>query len=59
MTSSEKKEIENQIEKLKKDFQDYLKIIHKMGVEQRVIDKRTDIFLDDLSRLLKELEKCF
>ena len=59
MASSEKKEIENQIEKLKKDFQDYLKIIHKMGVEQRVIDKRTDIFLDDLSRLLKEFEKCF
>ena len=59
MASSEKKDIENQIEKLKKDLQDYLKIIHKIGVEQSVIDKRTDIFLDDLSRLLKELEKCF
>ena len=56
MIGESKEEIEYQIERVKKNITDYLSICHKIGLEQRVIDKWIDIHLDDLSNLYKELK---
>jgi len=57
MTDEERKDVENLIEKVEKDFKDYLDVSHRIGLAKSVIDQRTDFFLDDLSRLYKKLNK--
>jgi len=58
MTDEERKDVENLIEKVENDFKDYLDVSNRIGLAKSVIDKRTDFFLDDLSRLYKKLNKC-
>ena len=57
MTDEERQDIENLIEKVEKDFKDYLDVSHRIGLPQSVIDDRTNFFLDDLSRLYKKINK--
>jgi len=57
MTDEERKDVENLIEKVEKDFKDYLEVSRRIGLAKSVIDKRTDFFLDDLSRLFKKINK--
>ena len=57
MTDEERKDVENLIEKVEKDFKDYLEVSRRIGLAKSVIDKRTDFFLDDLSRLYKKINK--
>ena len=57
MTDEERKDVENLIEKVENDFKDYLDVSHRIGLAKSVIDKRTDFFLDELSRLYKKINK--
>ena len=57
MTDEERKDVENLIEKVEKDFKDYLDVSQRIGLAKSVIDERTDFFLDDLSRLYKKINK--
>ena len=56
MTDEERQDVENLIEKVEKDFKDYLDVSHRIGLPQSVIDDRTNFFLDDLSRLYKKIK---
>jgi len=38
-------------------LKDYLDVSRRIGLAKSVIDKRTDFFLDDLSRLYKKINK--
>ena len=57
MTDEERQDVENLIEKVEKDFKDYLDVSQRIGLPQSVIDDRTNFFLDDLSRLYKKINK--
>jgi len=56
MAEKEREEVEYQIEKEKNELRDYLRICHKIGLPQTVIDKRIDFYLDNLSAYIKQLE---
>ena len=56
MVEKEREEIEYLIEKEKNELRDYLRICHRIGLPQTVIDKRIDFYLDNLSIYLKQLE---
>ena len=50
---SEKRE---QIERLKKELSDYLRLSELIGLDEPVKQKRIDIYLEDLSKLIKKME---
>ena len=47
-------DLENEIERKKKDIEDFLRIVKFTGLSQKEIEKRLDYLLDDLSRLMKK-----
>ena len=46
-------DLENEIERKKKEIEDFLRIVKLTGLSQKEIEKRLDYLLDDLSRLMK------
>ena len=46
-------DLENEIERKKKEIEDFLRIVKFTGLSQKEIEKRLDYLLDDLSRLMK------
>ena len=56
MAEKEREEVEYLIEKEKNELRDYLRICHRIGLPQTVIDKRIDFYLDHLSIYFKQLE---
>lgn len=46
-------DLENEIERKKKEIEDFLRIVKFIGLSQKEIEKRLDYLLDDLSRLMK------
>ena len=52
-------DLENEIERKKKEIEDFLRIVKFTGLSQKEIEKRLDYLLDDLSRLMKNRKKCF
>ena len=47
-------DLENEIERKKKEIKDFLRIVKFTGLSQKDIEKRLDYLLDDLSRLMKK-----
>ena len=47
-------DLENEIERKKKQIEDFLWIAKFTGLSQKEIEKRLDYLLDDLSRLMKK-----
>ena len=47
-------DLENEIERKKKQIEDFLRIAKFSGLSQKEIEKRLDYLLDDLSRLMKK-----
>lgn len=47
-------DLENEIERKKKEIEDFLRIVKFTGLSQKEIEKRLDYLLDDLSRLMKK-----
>lgn len=48
------KELEERIERKKKLIADYRKFAKSLGIPQAEIDRKTDMFLEDLYKLMKE-----
>lgn len=46
-------DLENEIERKKKEIEDFLRVVKFAGLSQKEIEKRLDYLLDDLSRLMK------
>lgn len=47
-------DLENDIERKKKEIADFLRVVKFTGLSQKDIEKRLDYLLDDLSRLMKK-----
>ena len=47
-------DLENEIERKKKEIEDFLRIAKFTGLSQKEIEKRLDYLLEDLSRLMKK-----
>lgn len=47
-------DLENEIERKKKEIEDFLRVVKFTGLSQKEIEKRLDYLLDDLSRLMKK-----
>jgi hypothetical protein len=47
-------DLENEIERKKKQIEDFLRIAKFTGLSQKEIEKRLDYLLYDLSRLMKK-----
>ena len=47
-------DLENEIDRKKKQIEDFLRIAKFTGLSQKEIEKRLDYLLDDLSRLMKK-----
>lgn len=47
-------DLEKEIERKKKQIEDFLRIAKFTGLSQKEIEKRLDYLLDDLSRLMKK-----
>ena len=47
-------DLENEIERKKKQIEDFLRIAKFTGLSQKEIEKRVDYLLDDLSRLMQK-----
>jgi uncharacterized metal-binding protein len=52
-----KDEVKKDIERLKKEMVDYLNLSSLIELEEAVRRKRIDIYLDDLSKLMKKLNE--
>lgn len=48
------KELEERIERKKKAIADYMRVAKALGFSKEDIDKQVDIFLSDLSKLMKQ-----
>lgn len=48
------KELEERIERKKKMIADFLKIAKSVGLTDSEIEEKTDMFLEELSKLVKE-----
>lgn len=48
------KELEERIERKKKMIADFLKVAKSAGLKDADIEEKTDMFLEDLSKLMKE-----
>ena len=57
MTEKEKQELEREIEKLKKDLDDYLRIFPILGVTEKEKERVINQYLDDILKRKKKLEK--
>ena len=57
MTEEEKKELEREIKKLKKDLDDYLRIFPILGVTEKEKERVINQYLDDILRRKKILEE--
>lgn len=57
MTEKEKQELEREIEKLKKDLGDYLKIYPILGVTEKEKERVINQHLDDILKRRKKLEE--
>jgi hypothetical protein len=53
---SEQEEIEGKVEKTKKLLEDYMKLAPRIGIDEKTQKRTIDIFLDDLSKALRELK---
>jgi 3-methyladenine DNA glycosylase AlkD len=53
---SEQEKIEERVEKIKKLLEDYMKLAPRIGIDEKTQKRTVDIFLDDLSKALKELK---
>ena len=53
---TEKEEIKKEIEKLKKDLSDYLKLVPLLGVSKEEQERVVNQFLDDISKRLKRIK---
>lgn len=47
-------DLEKEIERKKKEIEDFLRIVKFTGLSQKEIEKRLDYLLDDLSRQMKK-----
>ena len=47
-------DLENEMERKKKQIEDFLRIAKFTGLSQKEIEKRLDYLLEDLSRLMKK-----
>ena len=47
-------DLENEIERKKKQIEDFLRVVKFTGLSQKEIEKRLDYLLYDLSRLMKK-----
>ena len=47
-------DLENEIERKKKEIEDFLRVVKFTGLSQKEIEKRLDYLLYDLSRLMKK-----
>ena len=50
-------DLKDKIERLKKEMIDYIRLVHFIELDEIVKNKRIDIYLDDLSELLKQLDE--
>jgi hypothetical protein len=50
-----KNEVKKEIERLKREMSDYLKLSKLIKVDEKTREKRIDIYLEDLSKLMKKL----
>ena len=57
MAKEEKRELEREIEKLKKDLADYLSIFPILGVTETEKERIINRFLDDILKRKERLEK--
>ena len=57
MEKDEKRELEREIEKLKKDLDDYLRIFPILEVTEKEKERVIDQYLDDILNRKKKLEK--
>jgi len=48
-------EVKKRIERLKKEMEDYIKLAPLIELSDATKSKRIDMYLDDLSKLLKQL----
>lgn len=48
------KEIEELIEKKKRNISDYLMIAEKLNLDKKTVEKQIDMMLEDISRLMKK-----
>lgn len=48
------KELEERIEKKKQMLRDYLRLAEQWNFKTEDVEKMTDMFLDDLNKLIKE-----
>ena len=46
--------LEKEINRKKREIADYMRLAKAMRFDDEVINKRVDLFLDDLNRLLKK-----
>ena len=51
------KDVELKIERLKKELADYLRLSSRIKINEKTRQKRIDIYLDDLSKLLRKLNQ--
>ena len=47
-------DLENEVERKKKEIEDFLRIVKFTGLSQKEIEKSRDYLLDDLLRLMKK-----
>jgi hypothetical protein len=57
MTKEEKQDLESEVEKLKKDFSDYLKVFPYIDVSEKEKERVINQYLDDILKRQKRLEK--
>ena len=52
-----KKEAEERVEKIKKMLKDYQELAPVIGIDEKTQQRTIDMFLEDLSKALKEAKK--
>jgi hypothetical protein len=52
-----KKETEERVEKIKKMLKDYQELAPEIGIDKKTQERTIDMFLEDLSKALKEAKK--
>ncbi|MCL1933976.1 MAG: hypothetical protein FWF53_09235 [Candidatus Azobacteroides sp.] len=57
MTKEEKRELEREIEKRKKDLADYLRVAPFLGVSEKEKERVTNQFLDDILNRQEKLKE--
>ena len=52
-----KKEAEERVEKIKRLLKDYQELAPMIGIDKKTQEKTIDMFLEDLTKALKEVEE--